>query len=49
MLHNQERDPEVNLKTILGSYDLVLDLRPTDKSKHVGDTDHFIHKARTDG
>jgi hypothetical protein len=35
MLDNQQRDPEVNLKSILGRDELVLNLRPTDKKKHL--------------
>jgi hypothetical protein len=47
MLDNQSRDPEVNLKSILGREELVLNLRPVDKSKHVGEKSHFTHKAHT--
>lgn len=35
MLENQARDPEVSLKSILGDDKLILNLRPTDKSKHI--------------
>ena len=35
MQDNQLRDPEVNLKSILGTDEMVLNLRPTDKSKHI--------------
>ncbi len=35
MLENQARDPEVSLKSILGDEKLVLNFRPTDKSKHM--------------
>jgi hypothetical protein len=35
MQDNQLRDPEVNLKSILGTDELVMNLRPTDKSKHI--------------
>ena len=48
MLDNQTRDPEVNLKSILGRDELVLNLRPVDKSKHVGEKSHFTHKAHTE-
>tara|TARA_B110000285_G_scaffold128680_1_gene144937 strand:- start:534 stop:683 length:150 start_codon:yes stop_codon:yes gene_type:complete len=47
MLENQSRDPEVNLKSILGSVDLVMNLRPLDKAKHVGEKGHFTHAAHT--
>ena len=33
MLDNMQRDPEVSLKTLIGSEQLVLNLRPVDKSK----------------
>ena len=33
MLDNMQRDPEVNLKTLIGQEQKVLNLRPTDKSK----------------
>ena len=48
MLDNQQRDPEVNLKSILGSNEKVMNLRPLDKSKHVGNKAYFSHKAHTD-
>ena len=47
MLKNQQRDPEVNLKSILGNDELVMNLRPTDKSKWVGPRGHMTHKAAT--
>ena len=47
MLENQSRDPEVNLKSILGREDLVMNLRPLDKAKHVGDKSHFTFTAHT--
>ena len=47
MLENQSRDPEVNLKSILGRDDLVMNLRPLDKTKHVGVKSHFTHAAHT--
>ena len=48
MLDNQLRDPEVNLKSILGNDQLVLNLRPLDHTKNVGTTNYFTHKAHTD-
>ena len=48
MLDNQQRDPEVNLKSILGSNEKVMNLRPLDKTKHVGQKTYFTHKAHTD-
>ena len=33
MLDNMTRDPEVNLKSLLGSEFAVMNLRPTDKSR----------------
>jgi len=48
MLDNQQRDPEVNLKSILGSNEKVLNLRPVDKAKHIGKKSYFTHKAHTD-
>ena len=47
MLENQSRDPEVNLKSILGRDDLVMNLRPLDKTKHVGEKSHFIYGPHT--
>lgn len=47
MLDNQSRDPEVNLKSILGREELVMNLRPLNKAKHVGEKSHFTHKAHT--
>lgn len=47
MLENQSRDPEVNLKSILGRDDLVMNLRPIDKAKHVGEKSHFVHGPHT--
>lgn len=46
MLDNQTRDPEVNLKSILGRDELVLNLRPTDKTKHI-DKAYFSIKGIT--
>lgn len=37
MLENMTRDPEVNLRTLLGTSDKVMNLRPTDYTKHVGE------------
>ena len=47
MLDNQMRDPEVNLKSILGKDELVLNFRPNDKSKHLG-LQHVTLKAHTE-
>ena len=47
MLDNQKRDPEVNLKSILGKDELILNLRPNDKSKHLG-LQHVTLKAHTE-
>jgi hypothetical protein len=33
MLDNMQRDPEVNLKTLIGNEEQVLNLRPLDKEK----------------
>jgi hypothetical protein len=46
MLDNQKRDPEVNLKSILGTDELVMNLRPTDKSKHLAKS-YFTLNAQT--
>lgn len=42
MLDNRQRDPEVNLRTLLGSHDKVMNLRPLEKEKHV----HNLYKSR---
>ena len=46
MIENQKRDPEVNLKSILGQEELVMNLRPLDKSKHIAKS-YFSHRGVT--
>ena len=46
MLENQKGSPEVSIKSILGSDEEVLNLRPTDKSKHLGSYS-FCFKGKT--
>ena len=47
MMENQARDPAVSRKSLLGNDELVMDLRPTKKERHVGASPYFALKAKT--